>query len=156
MLQNPLSNPPVYHAFKPSSDRPAHSLPLPLRLSRDPATLSFLNTPTTELAPIQPAHERNASATNHTLPSLSSVTSGLQQPPLELRGPEHWPSLNPFTAFYTPSHAQPACSPQRMNTKIGSASPERYYDQRSRSVTLDDPDVRLAAEALGDLRAGTS
>ncbi|KAI1263690.1 transcription factor Opi1 [Xylariaceae sp. FL1019] len=33
------------------------------------------------------------------------------------------------------------------------ASPERYHDGTVSSVSLDDPDVRMAAEALGDLRA---
>ncbi len=37
---------------------------------------------------------------------------------------------------------------------VSAASPERYYDGRAGSVSLDDPDVRMAAEALGDLRAG--
>ncbi|KAI1127861.1 transcription factor Opi1-domain-containing protein [Nemania abortiva] len=34
-----------------------------------------------------------------------------------------------------------------------SASPDRFPDGRASSVSLDDPDVRMAAEALGDLRA---
>ena len=42
------------------------------------------------------------------------------------------------------------------NSVAGTASPDRYLDGRAPSVNLDDPDVRLAAEALGDLRAGTS
>ncbi|KAI0097303.1 transcription factor Opi1-domain-containing protein [Nemania sp. FL0031] len=33
------------------------------------------------------------------------------------------------------------------------ASPDRLLDGRASSVSLDDPDVRMAAEALGDLRA---
>ncbi|KAI1400905.1 transcription factor Opi1 [Hypoxylon fuscum] len=32
-------------------------------------------------------------------------------------------------------------------------SPDRFQDGRASSVSLDDPDVRMAAEALGDLRA---
>ncbi len=39
---------------------------------------------------------------------------------------------------------------------VGAASPDGLYNGRGGSVSLDDPDVRLAAEALGDLRAGTS
>lgn len=72
----------------------------------------------------------------------------------------HWPSLNPFTTYYTPSHAQAADSPARMdvdvssNSAVSAASPDRFYDGRASSVSLDDPDVRMAAEALGDLRAG--
>ncbi|KZL80496.1 clock controlled protein, partial [Colletotrichum incanum] len=71
----------------------------------------------------------------------------------------HWPSLNPLTTFYTPSHAQSADSPARMdldvssNSVMSAASPDRFYEGRAASVSLDDPDVRMAAEALGDLRA---
>ncbi|ORY72175.1 transcription factor Opi1-domain-containing protein [Pseudomassariella vexata] len=73
--------------------------------------------------------------------------------------PQHWPSLNPLTAYYTPSHVQSADSPMRMdvdsnsNSGVSASSPERFSDGRASSVSLDDPDVRLAAEALGDLRA---
>ncbi|TQN71100.1 Clock-controlled protein 8 [Colletotrichum shisoi] len=71
----------------------------------------------------------------------------------------HWPSLNPLTTYYTPSHAQSAGSPARMdldvssNAAMSAASPDRFYEGRAASVSLDDPDVRMAAEALGDLRA---
>ncbi|KAK8032154.1 hypothetical protein PG990_001888 [Apiospora arundinis] len=70
----------------------------------------------------------------------------------------HWPSLNPLTAYYAPSHVQGA-EPMQMegdstNSSVSSApSPEQYETGRASSVSLDDPDVRLAAEALGDLRA---
>ncbi|KAI0427139.1 transcription factor Opi1-domain-containing protein [Xylaria sp. FL1042] len=36
---------------------------------------------------------------------------------------------------------------------VSTASPDRFPDGRASSVSLDDPDVRMAAEALGDLRA---
>ncbi|KAI2634049.1 transcription factor Opi1 [Xylaria nigripes] len=36
---------------------------------------------------------------------------------------------------------------------VSSASPNHSQDGRASSVSLDDPDVRMAAEALGDLRA---
>ncbi|CRK24050.1 hypothetical protein BN1708_003741 [Verticillium longisporum] len=74
----------------------------------------------------------------------------------------HWPSMNPFTTYYTPSHVQQAVqSPAKMDVDTTSSagnshtgtSPDRLYDARSVSVSLDDPEVRLAAEALGDLRA---
>lgn len=42
----------------------------------------------------------------------------------------------------------------RSNSVVSMASTDGPLDGRSGSVTLDDPDVRLAAEALGDLRAG--
>jgi hypothetical protein len=118
----------------------------------DSSLLSFPDTPKTELPPIQ-SHPDAGAGANNSLPSLSSVT-GPQQPlyghsrPIESSyspppPKEHqWPSMNPLTTFYTPSHAQAANSPQRMDM------------DRSSSVSLDDPDVRMAAEALGDLRAG--
>ncbi|OTA90036.1 hypothetical protein M434DRAFT_23137 [Hypoxylon sp. CO27-5] len=61
----------------------------------------------------------------------------------------HWPSLNPLTAYYTPSHVQNAESPMRMDVDTSSSSGLSAPS----SVSLDDPDVRMAAEALGDLRA---
>lgn len=116
----------------------------------DSPTLPFPDIRKTELPPIQSHPE--ASVANNSLPSLSSVTG--PQPPLfghsrtlssaSYSPPpakeQQWPSMNPLTTFYTPSHA--ADSPQRMDV------------DRSSSVSLDDPDVRMAAEALGDLRAG--
>ncbi|KAH6658308.1 transcription factor Opi1-domain-containing protein [Truncatella angustata] len=79
--------------------------------------------------------------------------------PAEQLQPTHWPSLNPYTAYYTPSHAEGKAEPLRMDTNspstsaISSASSETVDQERSSNVSLDDPDVRLAAEALGDLRA---
>ncbi len=125
----------------------------------DPTSLSFPDAPKTELPPIQSQSDIATSA-NHNLPSLSSVTG--PQPQLygsprtaessyspEPLGTTQWPSMNPLTTFYTPSHVQAGDSPQRMDVDVGS-------NGRASSVSLDDPDVRMAAEALGDLRAGTS
>ncbi|KAL9950095.1 hypothetical protein ACHAO5_000157 [Verticillium nonalfalfae] len=70
--------------------------------------------------------------------------------------------MNPFTTYYTPSHVQQAVqSSAKMDVDTTSSagnshtgtSPDRLYDARSVSVSPDDPEVRLAAEALGDLRA---
>ncbi|KAI1113285.1 transcription factor Opi1 [Nemania sp. NC0429] len=36
---------------------------------------------------------------------------------------------------------------------VSTTSPDRFQDGRASSVSLDDPDVRMAAEALGNLRA---
>lgn len=124
-------------------------------------TLPFSDAPTTELPPIQSHSHKLSSASNHTLPSLSSVT-GVPQPPLppiQHRQPEpikHWPSLNPLTAFYAPSHVQSAEPPQHMNRGLSPTSPDRSYEHRAGSISLDDPAVRAAAEALGELRAGVS
>ncbi|KAI1340725.1 transcription factor Opi1-domain-containing protein [Xylariaceae sp. FL0016] len=108
------------------------------------------------------------------LPSLSSVTATSSAPLYQQQSqrppepsypppappqPTHWPSLNPLTAYYNPSHVQSADPPLRMdvdatsNSGASAASPDRLQDGRASSVSLDDPDVRMAAEALGDLRA---
>lgn len=117
----------------------------------DPTSLSFPDTPTTELPPIQSQSDVAASA-NHSLPSLSSVTGPqphfygsprTNEPSYSPEPPKatQWPSMNPLTTFYASD------SPQRMDVDVHSSG-------RASSVSLDDPDVRMAAEALGDLRAG--
>ncbi|KAI3318793.1 transcription factor Opi1-domain-containing protein [Xylariaceae sp. AK1471] len=157
--------------------------------TRDTA-LSFPPPQNTELAPIKSANEKNDdtregnanknnSTNNQTLPSLSSITvssspsaehyqSSSHHPPEPGYSPPapppraHWPSLNPLTAYYNPSHVQDPEPPMRMDvdtssssarSAVSSASPDRLQDGRASSVSLDDPDVRMAAEALGDLRA---
>ncbi|KAM7184723.1 clock-controlled protein 8 [Rhypophila sp. PSN 637] len=115
--------------------------------------MSFSDGPGTELPPIQSHTDKLASPANHTLPSLSSVTGGPPPPlpPIHQRQPEpikHWPSLNPLTAFYTPSHVEPPRPVRSMAT-----SPDRSYGQRAENVNPDDAKVIEAAEALGQLRA---
>ncbi|TGJ78996.1 hypothetical protein E0Z10_g9769 [Xylaria hypoxylon] len=129
----------------------------------------------------------SGSHNSHSLPSISSITasasSSLSSSPSpsiqhfassSRRSPPvpspvtHWPSLNPFTAYYNPSHVQNPEPPLQMDvdissnsassansssTAVNSVSPDRFYGGRASSVSLDDPDVRMAAEALGDLRA---
>ncbi|RYP76550.1 hypothetical protein DL770_007221 [Monosporascus sp. CRB-9-2] len=143
----------------------------------DPAGFRFPGTPKTELPPIQSLtaqHDKaKNNANNNTLPSFSALTASSaplysssqpQQPapaysPPDSQPVNHWPSLNPFTAYYNPSHVQNGEPPMRMdvdaisNSGTSAASPDRFLDGRSSSVSLDDPDVRMAAEALGDLRA---
>lgn len=151
-----VQSPPQY-VSQPRCDpsNPKHSQ-LPLRPLHEPTTTqSFPGAPTTELPPIQPQHERSASGSHHTLPSLSSVTGGIQPPP-EPKAANYWPSVNPLTAYYSPSYTRSADPPSRQDVEINAASPERLYDRRSASVSLDDPGVREAAEALRDLKAGTS
>lgn len=101
-------------------------------------------------------HDRNVM-----LPPLSTVTRGhgmgsdnhaFQQS----ASTPSWPAFSP--AVFAPQIKTD--SPSTMDLDTGSnsiysaASPDRYGDGRAPSVNLDDPDVRLAAEALGDLRAG--
>lgn len=146
----------------------------------------FPDTPKTELPPLKLKNGYYNEKKDNTLPSLSSLTVSSPKasyinpppttqaqtrptipppptyapppPPVQLQ-PTHWPSLNPYSAYYTPSHVEGKADPLRMeadspsNSAISAASPETLDHDRSSSVSLDDPDVRLAAEALGDLRA---
>ncbi|KAI1770024.1 transcription factor Opi1-domain-containing protein [Hypoxylon cercidicola] len=143
--------------------------------AHDPTVLRFPDLPKTELAPIKSIHARNDDeakpSNHHHLPSLSTLTASSaplytpSHPPEPAYSPPepppvvHWPSLNPLTAYYTPSHVHDAESPMRLDVDTNSSSgasapsPERFQDGRASSVSLDDPDVRMAAEALGDLRA---
>jgi transcriptional repressor OPI1 len=164
------SKPGFFNSTQSLSQVPSYAPPSYAQ-SHDPALLQFPTVPSTELPPIQPALAHNDSD-HHTLPSLSSVTGPQPQrfpPPqpteLSYNQPapalvNHWPNLNPFTAYYAPGHVQAAESPAKMdvdvssNSAVSAASPDRFHDGRASSVSLDDPDVRIAAEALGNLRAG--
>lgn len=125
--------------------------------SHDPRTIHFPSVPKTDLPPIH--HER-------TLPPLhSSVPENSYRPsePIEPTYQQPWASMNPLSAYYQsgPSQASPASrstmgadSPSAMDIDV--ATPDGR-DRRGGSVlSMDDPDVRIAAEALGDLRAGKS
>jgi hypothetical protein len=136
---------------------PAVAATPPLQLP--PLALAFPSDPTTELAPIQQPHEKPTGPSGQTLPPLSSVTGAQAHAPLP-KPPEpahpapytkttnYWPSLNPFTAYYTPSYLDP------VESSPGTVV-EQNAARRGPSVSLDDPDVRMAAEALGQMRAGT-
>ncbi|KAJ4416564.1 transcriptional regulator opi1 [Gnomoniopsis sp. IMI 355080] len=86
----------------------------------------------------------------------SSATSDTTySPPSRPRG---WPSGNPYSVYYTPGYGQSADSPAKMDIDSSSSgtrgplSPDTLGGRAS-SVSLDDPDVKMAAEALGDLKA---
>jgi hypothetical protein len=148
------------HEHKLSGDFSSH-INASLSLQLPPLALSFPDDRTTELPPIKPRHERPSGPAAQTLPPLSSVTGAQTHTPIP-KPPEpshpapytstkpptnHWPSLNPFTTYYTPSHLDPVeSSPSRCS--------DRDASHRGRSVTLDDPDVRIAAEALGQMKTG--
>lgn len=130
----------------------------------DPASLQFPDAPTADLPPIQPPSSVGQENANM-LPSLSSVTGSqpFHAPPQlpdasqPAGGPATWAGQGPRDCL----QPRAAESPARMDIETSSnsvasgASPD-YFDGRASSVSLDDPDVRLAAEALGDLRAGMS
>ncbi|KAK6600878.1 hypothetical protein H4I95_07860 [Botrytis cinerea] len=87
---------------------------------------------------------------------MSTETKYRQEPVAE--APLTWPSSNPLTAYYQPGPSQ--LSP-KTTTRRSTDSPNGMdldlSDNRARRggsvLSIDDPDVRLAAEALGDLRA---
>ena len=66
-----------------------------------------------------------------------------------------WPSSNPFVSYYRPPHGSPSTASARGVDSPGAMDLDDSRGVRGGSVlSIDDPDVRLAAEALGDLRAG--
>ncbi|KAJ4321272.1 transcriptional regulator opi1 [Fusarium piperis] len=137
----PARPPPSLMGFSPPAySNSAHAIKLP-------------DVPNTELPPLSHLEADN----DIKLPSLSSLTSEMALDPPK----NHWPSLNPIHPYHAlaPLGPQTMDSPTRMdldassNSVVSAPSPDRFLDARSSSVSLDDPDVRLAAEALGDLRA---
>ncbi|KAH6611735.1 transcription factor Opi1-domain-containing protein [Chaetomium sp. MPI-SDFR-AT-0129] len=122
-------------------------------LQLPPLAPQFPSDPTTELPPIQVPREHSRTNSTQTLPPLSSLTGPTNHSTLPNPSdasphqapyphpPTHWPSLNPFTTYYTPSYLDPESSPSMSSDPAA-----------SRSVSLDDPDVRMAAEALGQMR----
>lgn len=188
-LSPPYSSPSPFYNYNTTAALRSSSSPRPLgpvpsypppsyaftQQPHDPSTLNFPEAPSTELAPL--LLNSHYDTGNNTLPSLSSLTGTpassrrfpasssttsdpSYSPP---QGVRRWPSGNPLTVYYDPSHAPHSTdSPGRMDIDgismgiRGPASPSGWADGRASSVTLDDPDVRMAAEALGDLRAGKS
>lgn len=158
---------------RPLTSAPGHSPPSYAfsQHNHDPATLKFPEAPSAELAPLQfNAHDNHVnslpSLASLTGPSLSSSAGQLSRssatsdttcysPPSR---PRVWPSGNPYSAYYTAGYGQSADSPARMdidsssNGTRGPLSPDTMGGRAS-SVSLDDPDVKMAAEALGDLKA---
>ena len=98
-------------------------------------------------------------------PPLSAYPPhGQHPPPSSLHSSQSLHGLASFQHPHPPSLPLPALqrldSPATMdldassNSAASATSPDRQHAVRSASLNLDDPDVRLAAEALGDLRAG--
>ncbi|CAL3970284.1 hypothetical protein PZA11_006529 [Diplocarpon coronariae] len=115
--------------------------------SHEPQSLNLPSIPSADPPPIH--HER-------TLPPLPVAPSELRY-----RAEEHqsaWPSSNPLTAYY---QSGPSALSPKTQASVGMDSPRTMDldipDTRGRRggsvLSIDDPDVRLAAEALGDLRA---
>ena len=148
--------------------------------SNSPATAqpsSKSPSPTAPLPPLSPNDNitSNSTSTNddghdRVLPPLSSLTGGQALP---IRSdmahvatqPPAWPGLNSMSMpanlpIPPPRLFQKMDSPSVMELDTGrdsvvsTTSSDGRTEGRAQSVNLDDPDVRLAAEALGDLRAG--
>lgn len=160
---------------RPLGQVPSHSPPTyaysQQQNNHDPATLKFPDAPSNELAPLQ-FHAFSDSSLG-SLPSLASLTGASATSSLRFNPtsatrdtsfspppkPRTWPSGNPYSAYYAGGHGQSAEMAARMDIDSMShgtrapMSPE-MMNGRASSVSLDDPDVRMAAEALGDLKAG--
>jgi hypothetical protein len=114
--------------------------------SHDPQTLSFPSVPTADLPPIH--HER-------ILPPLPSAPADPRFRPEPASESQYvWPSSNPLTAYYQPGPSKLSPTNQAMDSP-NNMDMDIDRGRRGGSVlSIDDPDVRIAAEALGDLRAG--
>jgi hypothetical protein len=118
--------------------------------SHDPQTLKLPSVPD-----LSPDHD-------HTLPPLASlpIDNKVRPETLEPRI-QPWPSSNPLAAYYQPSFQTSPSSRATMTTDspgamdIDASTPDSHGRRGGSVLSIDDPDVRLAAEALGDLRAGT-
>ena len=113
--------------------------------SHDPSTLHFPTAPTTELPSV--LHERKLPP----LPAVRHEPVAIAEP-----APFIWPSSNPLTAYYQSGPSQ--LSPKNNSADSPGGTDIDMPDNRARRggsvLSIDDPDVRIAAEALGDLRAG--
>lgn len=141
--------------------------------NHDPSTIVFPDPPSTELAPLQLNARENSVSSLPPLAYLTGASTTITSrrfgpssatsdksfsppPPSRVRG---WPTGNPYSAYYIGGYGHLADSPARMdidsmsNGTRGPLSPD-VMGGRASSVSLDDPDVRMAAEALGDLKAG--
>ncbi|KFY41680.1 hypothetical protein V495_04836 [Pseudogymnoascus sp. VKM F-4514 (FW-929)] len=85
-------------------------------------------------------------------PVESAVEPSPEPQPMATTTTTVWPSSNPFTSYYRPPNGSPRSA--RGVDSPGAMDLDDSRGVRGGSVlSIDDPDVRLAAEALGDLRA---
>ncbi|KAM3540200.1 hypothetical protein ARSEF1564_006892 [Beauveria bassiana] len=101
---------------------------------------------------------------SRTLPSLSSIAGPQHHRHIlsldhSAMAPSNWtPQANNMSYRQPPPQPSRAHSPANAdfdgtNSVTSDTTPEHQKEGTPTSLTLDDPDVRLAAEALGDLRA---
>ncbi|KAI6784949.1 Clock-controlled protein-like protein [Emericellopsis cladophorae] len=151
------------HALHPRSPQPA---PPPPAYSQA-TTPNSSTAQQIEARSIPPISLQNDNQ-RHVLPPLSQL-AGVQSLPIrtETTGmtnyPPQWSTPSVPTAQEMPAPPAPIyrSDPRSLadadnygsNSVSSVASSEYRADARSASVNIDDPDVRIAAEALGDLRA---
>lgn len=152
--EHPHPPPPAYSAASPPTAAPSTAAKDPDTAFRPLPLLSPNNDHDRMLPPL------SSVTGGHTLPIRSDMAHVVGQQP-----PPQWPALTPLTPHQglvappMPAQQKPD-SPGTMdidtssNSVTSAASPDPRNQDRAGSVNLDDPDVRLAAEALGDLRAG--
>merc|ERR1712000_278906 len=151
------------HALHPRSPQPA---PAPPAYSQS-TTPNSSTAQQIEARAIPPISLQNDNQ-RHVLPPLSQL-AGVQSLPIrtETTGmtnyPPQWSTPSAPTAQEMPAPPAPVYRSDLRsladadnfgsNSVSSVASSEYRADARSASVNIDDPDVRIAAEALGDLRA---
>lgn len=167
----------------PTLPPPAYSYSTPLTATLPLRTEPPVPLPTAELPAaiesLPPLSEALQSNNDRTLPPLSSLTgdhharhhhkmtASMDFPTAPLSHTQ-WPgAVNPLTPHHQQSATPTSNHPQKYmidspdvmdldtmrNGPLSAVSPDGRLDGRAGSVNIDDPDVRLAAEALGDLRA---
>jgi hypothetical protein len=106
-----------------------------------------------------PQMDSSAVRDDRKLPPISAPSLERPSRPTDVvEPPTPWANINPLSVYYGPS-AQTLSPATRSSATMDSPRPmDLDGDARSRRgvsvLSMDDPDVRLAAEALGDLRAG--
>jgi hypothetical protein len=120
--------------------------------SHDPQNLYLPSVPTTDLRPIESEQRSPLIAS-----SFQETTPRAIEPEEPKAQPTVWPSANPLAAYYSTQNDSPKAKPtMRMESPMDMdlTSPDGRDRRGGSVVSMDDPDVRIAAEALGDLRAG--
>lgn len=172
LTQNPTPSPFTYpFSHKPLPIRQHHRPTLPIILPRPrysprhsraaPPMHSPTHNPEPSFSPDNKLPPLLLNDNDRMLPAISTITGntgtrspsgglGFHRPP----PPSQLSGSMPFRQM-RPIHSESQASMDVDTTSAASTpSPDRQKEDTPSSITLDDPDVRLAAEALGDLRAG--
>jgi hypothetical protein len=123
---------------------------------RPPSYTQFHNQRPLDL-PSVPAPDPPAVHHERTLPPLPAAPAEARLAPEPVAEAQFaWPSSNPLTAYYQPGPSQLSPKTKASDSPIAMDidTPDSRHWRGSSVLSIDDPEVRLAAEALGDLRAG--